>query len=292
MDIKEEPEELEVTVDVVPQTVAEIIYLRNDRDGTNDNSVSSSEEESEGMYQIGSVDPSSIENCSLMLDHATQSVVLISSGFVNEDTLFLKPAEEECEENSMDSDLNNLSGLGEYICSLCNFKCRSLSSLQSHRLIHKSNFTKCQYNCNVCGKQFDKAQTLSHHFRVTHEFPKVTCNICGCVCVHEMALISHYKKHEPKQFSCDKCEAEYNNAKDLENHKKTHITNLLYACNKCGEGFSSTTEVSLHLRHVHAKPKNQFTNMRDTNGGAFSLVNHDDDFDSDSTNVETKKRKK
>lgn len=70
-----------------------------------------------------------------------------------------------------------------------------------------------------------------------------------------MALQNHYKTHEPKQYSCDKCEAEYNNVKDLENHKKTHVTDLLYACNKCGAGFSSTAEVSTHLRMVHAKQK-------------------------------------
>lgn len=124
----------------------------------------------------------------------------------------------------------------------------------------------------MCGLRFDKAQTLSHHFRTCHEPPKLICNICGCPCAHDSALLAHYKKHEPKQFSCDVCNSGYDNAVDLNNHKKTHNTNLLYACNKCDAEFASTAAVSAHLRNVHAKPRSE-QNVKNLNNISFANNN-------------------
>lgn len=144
-----------------------------------------------------------------------------------------------------------------FACSVCDFKCRSPSTLTAHGLLHKNMRAKDEYVCKVCGDQFERAQTLSHHFKVAHQRPKLICNICGCPCANEIALLAHYKKHEPKAFSCDDCNAEYDNAVSLNNHIKTHATTLLYACNKCDASFSSTGEVSMHLRTMHAKPRDR-----------------------------------
>lgn len=142
-----------------------------------------------------------------------------------------------------------------FICNICNYKCHTSEELTSHVLMHNTSQTKSEYVCKVCGEQFERAQILSHHFKVTHQKPKLICNICGCPCANETALLAHYKKHEPKAFACDVCNAEYDNAVSLNNHIKTHATTLLYACNKCGAGFSRTSEISIHLRAVHAKPE-------------------------------------
>lgn len=144
-----------------------------------------------------------------------------------------------------------------FACSECEFKSHSPATLTTHSLLHKNKHTKDEYVCKVCGEQFERAQTLSHHFKTSHQRPKLICNICGCPCVNESALLAHYKKHEPKAFSCDVCNAEYDNAVSLNNHIKTHATTLLYACNKCDASFSSTSEVSIHLRYVHAKPRDR-----------------------------------
>lgn len=152
---------------------------------------------------------------------------------------------------------NNKPNILLFACNVCNFKCRSATTLTAHSLLHKNTNSKNEYVCKVCGDQFERAQTLSHHFKVAHQRPKLICNICGCPCANETALLTHYKKHEPKAFSCDVCNAEYDNAVSLNNHRKTHATTLLYACNKCDASFSSTAEVSIHLRAVHAKPRDR-----------------------------------
>lgn len=160
-------------------------------------------------------------------------------------------------EDISEEQLNNEWDTCLFACSICDFKCRSPTTLTAHGLLHKNMHAKDEYVCKVCGDQFERAQTLSHHFKIAHQRPKLICNICGCPCANESALLAHYKKHEPKAFSCDVCNAEYDNAVSLNNHIKTHATTLLYACNKCDASFSSTAEVSMHLRAVHAKPRDR-----------------------------------
>lgn len=249
---KGELEDQEVTVEVLPQTVTEIIYLQ-DSDlcytTEEDSEIKSTE-----SYEIGSVDFTRLGSKSLVLD-ASQSFVLLSSDtdVINGNALYLSDG--ELNQNYLEHTEEINSGIGEFICTLCNYKCRSLSSLSAHRLIHDDQFIRCHYNCVVCGLQFDKAQSLSHHFRTTHEISKYVCNICNCACSHEWALLQHLKIHEPKKFSCDSCNAIYDSAVKLINHKKTHSTTLLYACNKCDASFETTSEVSHHLRTMHERVK-------------------------------------
>lgn len=75
-------DEQEVTVEVVPQTVTEIIYLsETDIINTDQNYYIPSEEELEDeeneSYEIGSVDPARLQHMSLILDES-QSFVLLS----------------------------------------------------------------------------------------------------------------------------------------------------------------------------------------------------------------------
>lgn len=77
---------LEVTVEVVPQTVNEIIYLSEDFVTNNDsNSYAASEEEAEvddtnESYEIGSVDPTKLRTMSLVLDESESFVLLSQDG--------------------------------------------------------------------------------------------------------------------------------------------------------------------------------------------------------------------
>ncbi|GJQ79531.1 hypothetical protein Trydic_g16378 [Trypoxylus dichotomus] len=157
---KGEIEEQEVTVEVLPQTVTEIIYLQ-DSDlcytTGEDSDIRTTE-----SYEIGSVDLTKLASKSLVLD-ASQSFVLLSSGtdLINGNALYLSDG--ELNQNYLEHTEEINSGIGEFICTLCNYKCRSLSSLSAHRLIHDDQFIRCHYNCVVCGLQFDKAHTRSQY---------------------------------------------------------------------------------------------------------------------------------
>lgn len=113
------------------------------------------------------------------------------------------------------------------------------------------------YACEACNSEFDDYQDLLDHFSTKH--PVFMCNICGCSCISESTLMSHYKTHEPKHYCCDICGVEYESNVGFENHKKTHSTNLLYACNICDAPFDTTYNVSLHIRTVHSKQRNTKT---------------------------------
>lgn len=109
------------------------------------------------------------------------------------------------------------------------------------------------YLCEACKAEFEDYNELLHHFTLKH--PLYVCKKCGCTCSSESTLSEHYKIHEPKQSTCDICGVIYPTPIDVANHKKTHNTKLLYACNICDAPFSSISNVSTHIRKVHSRKR-------------------------------------
>ncbi|XP_018335965.1 zinc finger protein 836 [Agrilus planipennis] len=294
-------EEQVVTIDVVPQTVTEVIYLSPqglnfDKTVEVESYYSSSGEEHENeIYEIGCVDATQVEDMPLVYDQSESFVMLSDEYQIDHD-------------NNEQGEVDNISECNDtlvqsrppvkrkkFSCHVCKSKFSSRKKLFHHRVLHKSsmekgtkqtgnilNNTPVINSCKVCGKKFERTQALSIHFRKCHqavpvvnssqpecsinedikecenrcrEIPKFYCNICGCPCVNDIALLFHYRKHEPKTYSCDICEAGYNDENDFINHKKTHHIQFLYACNKCDESFPTTALVSYHIRQVHAQSK-------------------------------------
>lgn len=92
-----EPEDLEVTVEVVPQTVNEIVYMTEDVPANTDSScyVNSEEDEEETeadsvdtctaqLYDIGSVDAERLTHMSLVLDESQSFVFLQQEDYDND----------------------------------------------------------------------------------------------------------------------------------------------------------------------------------------------------------------
>lgn len=147
-------------------------------------------------------------------------------------------------------------------------------------LIDHTKEDHCENRCTVCEQNFESSRTLIRHFKKCHpsllksednDSDNTTftlcddetdnrsssfCNICGCgPFIGNQSLESHYRNHEPKRFACDLCHAEYNDRTLFESHKIVHQTNLLYACNVCNEGFSTTSNLSSHIRRLHGKTR-------------------------------------
>lgn len=94
-----EPEELEVTVEVVPQTVNEIVYMTEDITTTTDSCYIQQEDDEEEepdlndaeateLYEIGSVDAARLTHMSLVLDQS-QSFVLLPQNEHNDNEVSL-----------------------------------------------------------------------------------------------------------------------------------------------------------------------------------------------------------
>ncbi|KAK9877214.1 hypothetical protein WA026_016962 [Henosepilachna vigintioctopunctata] len=105
-----------------------------------------------------------------------------------------------------------------------------------------------QNQCILCGESFQNCFLLQEHFSSMHAGNDLTCQICRLQCATDLQLMRHYNKHK---YSCNLCEASFGKYEDLFNHKKTHSQTLPYACNICNEAYSSTREISLHIREKH-----------------------------------------
>lgn len=223
--------EQEVTVEVIPQTVTKIIYLSEDVEADADKTDSNDripwdeedceEPSDDQLYEIGSVDIDDNNqytiNRQLILDE-TQSYVLLSQDGIEE----LGNMREYINLNTVY--LDNVDETNEPI----NFVLPHESSHDSDQDKHKSN-------------SIDSSQKLVQAI--------IQNNNCTEV---PLPFIPQTKT---TKFTCDKCGIVLNNGVDLLEHKKSHGTTMLYACNKCDAEFSSTAEVSTHLRMQHSKKK-------------------------------------
>ncbi|KAL3284869.1 hypothetical protein HHI36_019006 [Cryptolaemus montrouzieri] len=109
-----------------------------------------------------------------------------------------------------------------------------------------------QNQCILCGETFKNCIILQEHFSSVHVTADLTCQVCRLQCTTDLQLMRHYNKHK---YSCNLCEASFGKYEDLFNHKKTHSQTLPYACNICNEAYSSTREISLHIREKHIQKR-------------------------------------
>ncbi|CAL4146166.1 unnamed protein product [Meganyctiphanes norvegica] len=82
---------------------------------------------------------------------------------------------------------------------------------------------------------------------------KIVCTICKKRFYRRVFLIEHMREHgcEPIPFECMKCNKMFNSAKDLLEHKKTHLEQKSFDCDKCGEIFTCTTYLTKHKFQAH-----------------------------------------
>lgn len=216
----------EVTVEVIPQTVTRIIYLSEEAetDKTDSNSYIQWEDEEDceepaddQLYEIGSVD---IEENNQ--DTINRQLVL------DETQSYVLLSQDGTEE---------LGSMQEYI----NLNTVYLDNIDGTNEA-VNNIVRPNDSLDESDGDKDKSTSKNASKSILHN------NNCA-----EIApFVPHTKI---TKFTCDKCGIVLNNGVDLLEHKKSHGTTMLYACNKCDAEFSSTAEVSAHLRLQHNNKK-------------------------------------
>ncbi|XP_043425339.1 PR domain zinc finger protein 5 isoform X2 [Prionailurus viverrinus] len=168
------------------------------------------------------------------------------------------------------------------ICSVCNKKCSSASSLQEHRkthseerpfqceeckalfrtpfslqrhlLIHNSERT---FKCHHCDATFKRKDTLNVHVQVVHErHKKYRCELCNKAFVTPSVLRSHKKTHTgEKEKICPYCGQKFASSGTLRVHIRSHTGERPYQCPYCEKGFSKNDGLKMHIRtHTREKP--------------------------------------
>ncbi|KAB0395196.1 hypothetical protein E2I00_018529 [Balaenoptera physalus] len=101
------------------------------------------------------------------------------------------------------------------ICSVCNKKCSSASSLQEHRKIHEI------FDCQECMKKFISANQLKRH------------------------MITHSEK---RPYNCEICNKSFKRLDQVGAHKVIHSEDKPYKCKLCGKGFAHRNVYKNHKK--------------------------------------------
>ena len=134
----------------------------------------------------------------------------------------------------------NKSGLYEHIifghfgdqyklrCDQCDFRTTTSSKLKSHLMMHMD---ERPFKCQECDKGFRNNRQLQDHLNIVHKKePVITCTEC---CVSFLT-----------QFQLNK-------------HKQSKHSNLIFNCQSCDKTFTSNASLKAHVKNVHRKTRDR-----------------------------------
>ncbi|XP_062964777.1 PR domain zinc finger protein 5 [Cynocephalus volans] len=164
------------------------------------------------------------------------------------------------------------------ICSVCNKKCSSASSLQEHRKIHEifdcqecmkkfisanqlkrhmiTHSEKRPYNCEICNKSFKRLDQVGAHKVIHSEDKPYKCKLCGKGFAHRNVYKNHKKTHsEERPFQCEKCKALFRTPFSLQRHLLIHNSERTFKCHHCVATFKRKDTLNVHVQVVHERHK-------------------------------------
>ena len=114
----------------------------------------------------------------------------------------------------------------------------------------KSPYQK-PFQCDLCGKQFDRPNELKWHRR-THS----RCTMCNKSFKNLYSLKKHMYMHSgEKSFVCSVCGEKFSTNRGLRFHAPMHFDTRRYTCSFCPEEFKRLDILMDHVRWHNSVPE-------------------------------------
>uniref|UniRef100_A0A2A4JVX9 Protein krueppel n=1 Tax=Heliothis virescens TaxID=7102 RepID=A0A2A4JVX9_HELVI len=152
----------------------------------------------------------------------------------------------------------------KYVCKLCPYNSRNITTVKQHQGSHKG----VTHKCNFCDEVFTVRTTYVSHMRIKHPSENI-CGYCGYSFHSQRGLLVHknmvhkdvdVKPEENTEEGpyCAECDVKFISSDAYKRHivmsvKHTQTTDPINGCRVCGTTFADPEELRLHHRKEHPK---------------------------------------
>ncbi|KAG0715156.1 Zinc finger protein 2 [Chionoecetes opilio] len=153
---------------------------------------------------------------------------------------------------------------GDFQCNMCGKTFNKRTTYLMHVKWHED---REDIPCVICGTMF-KQTDLRHHLMEVHSNDSLPCSYCGKLFTARKYLEKHELVHQGGNFPCPECGKTFSQKSNMQQHLKTHALDRDHGCDHCGQTFSQRAGLCHHLKK-HFGPQ-EFTEECEACGQYFS----------------------
>ncbi|CAL4161020.1 unnamed protein product, partial [Meganyctiphanes norvegica] len=133
---------------------------------------------------------------------------------------------------------------GDFQCNMCGKTFNKRTTYLQHVKWHED---REDIPCVICGTMFKQTE-LRRHLMEVHSNDSLPCSYCGKLFTSRKYLEKHEIVHQGGNFPCPECGKTFSQKSNMQQHLKTHMMDKDYACEHCQQTYNQRMGLCQHLR--------------------------------------------